>query len=165
MSTEVKVSKGSLMIFTVASKYQMVVYEMPYINLKRQGMPDAAQIEEIAAKAQDFAIKVQTLHEYVSDPVLQLVPEIVQDCFQDTVKWYAHHASKKSEPAYFEQLEAVLIALIYKRFDCEAQNDWSWNIVISPVVDGKQESAYEIHSTHSLPESKPTDKVGSLRYH
>lgn len=53
------------------------------------------------------------------------------------MRWYVHYSEKKEEPAYYNNLEAVMTSLIYNTYDCKGKEDYNWHIALSPMHESK----------------------------
>lgn len=63
VSVEIKISRHSLMVFEVCKHFQLLVYEMPSLNLPARGL-----IKDYRVPKATMEVTVVTEHAYVADP-------------------------------------------------------------------------------------------------
>lgn len=72
---------------------------------------------------------------------------MVSEALKETCQYYCEKTEKTS---YFaKHLEAVLLGLIYARFDCEKNQDYNWHVVLSDVHDVRESHMHTLNTSYS----------------
>jgi hypothetical protein len=104
------------MIYEICKNFQLLIYDLPYINLPASGLLSLNSIETaIKNGPKEVKIEINVDEAYIADAAYELVPILCKDAFLDTVKWYLAEIDSKVPNPYLKKLEAVLLSLMYKR--------------------------------------------------
>lgn len=148
MSVEIKLSRHSLIVFEICKHFQMIIYELPYINLPAQGLPSAALVN-VAIENSKQEVKSEIRHAYIADPEIHCLPKVCETAIVDVAKWYTVQIEEKLDNPFAKKLEAVLLSLIYDRYGCKDKKDYNWHIALSEVYDPREAHIHTIYTNHS----------------
>ena len=147
-SVEIKLSRHSLMVFEICKHFQIIIYELPFINLPAQSIPSAATVNE-AVELSHQDVNTEIKYVYIADDSIVILPKVCETALADTVKWYTLQVESKSDNPFSKKLEAVLLALIYDRYGCKEKKEYNWHIVVSEVYDPREAHIHTIFTNHS----------------
>lgn len=150
ISLEIKISRKSLLIFEIMKHFQLILYELPYINLPANGLISLNSIES-AIKTSKEVVKVDIKVEesYIAEESFELVTDLCRDAFQDTTKWYLSEVDSKVPNPYLKKLETILLSLMYKRGKLIEAKDFNWHIAMSEIHDTRESFMHEINTNHA----------------
>ena len=149
LSVEIKVSRKTLMIYEICKHFQLLIYDLPYINLPASGLLSLNSIETaIKNGPKEVKIEIKVEEAYIADAAYELVPTLCKEALLDTVKWYLAEIDSKVPNPYLKKLEAVLLSLMYKRGKLTQAKDFNWHIAMSEVHDTRESFMHEIDTNH-----------------
>lgn len=68
----------------------------------------------------------------------------------DTCSWYIDQSKLKEKSDLTKRLEGVLLSLLYKRGELEANKDYNWHVAMSEVHDFREAKLHKIYTSHYL---------------
>jgi hypothetical protein len=93
VSVEVKITRNSLMVFSICENIQVIFYEVPHINLPAMGLISVASIEAQLPNESRCEIKYQRT--FFSDETYRNHGDLIKECLQDTLNWYSKQSEAK----------------------------------------------------------------------
>ena len=149
VSLEIKISRKSLLIYEIGGKhFQLILYELPYINLPANGLVSLNSIESSIKITKEVKVEIKVEDSYIAEESFELVTDLCRDAFLDTAKWYLAEVDSKVPNPYLKKLETILLSLMYKRGKLVEAKDFNWHIAMSEVHDTRESFMHEITTNH-----------------